>query len=198
MKKNIEDLKHIRSIMERSTKFLSLSGISGISAGVFALIGAIVAYFILYKGYGFTNDLLLDLSLIAAVVFVAASASGLYFSLKKARKEKAKFWMPATKQILIDFSVPFIIGGIFSLLLIYQCATHLVVSAMLIFYGLALLNAGARTYRDIKILGASEIVLGILAGIFVYNGLGFWATGFGLLHIVYGAVMYFKYDSHPK
>jgi hypothetical protein len=199
MEKNIEDLKHIRSMMERSSKFLSLSGISGISAGIFALTGAAIACLILYKGYTFTGNLLFDLLLTATAVFVAASASGLYFSLKKARKEKAKFWMPATRQILIDFFVPLVIGGLFSLILIYQCATHLVASAMLIFYGLALINAGARTYRDIKILGASEIILGITAGIFVYEytGLLFWTIGFGWMNIMYGAIMYFKYE-HPK
>ena len=106
----------------------------------------------------------------------------------------SKFWMPVTRQIITDFAIPMVAGGIFSILLIYNYATHMVASAMLIFYGLALINASSRTYKDIRVLGFSEIILGILAGIFIYNGLFFWTIGFGLLHIIYGIVMYYKYD----
>lgn len=86
------------------------------------------------------------------------------------------------------------IGGLFCIVLIFQHAIRMVAPSMLIFYGLALIAAGSRTYRDIKVLGACEIILGLLAGIFVYNGLLFWTLGFGVLHIVYGILIYYKYD----
>lgn len=194
MENNTEDLRHIRSMMERSSKFLSLSGISGVAAGVFALIGAGIAFLILFNGLEITSSLLFDLILTATFVLVGASVSGIYFSLQKAKKSNAKLWMPATIQIIKDFLIPMIIGGIFCLILIYHHCSFLISSTMLIFYGLSLINAGNRTYRDIKILGACEIVLGILAGVFIYNGLLFWTLGFGVLHIVYGIIMYIKYD----
>lgn len=184
-------------MMERSSKFLSLSGMSGVSAGIFALIGAWLGHLILKGEFSITDVRLYDFIILALAVFVCAAVSGLFFCLRKAQKNKAKLWMPVTKQIIKDFSLPMIVGGIFCLILIYQEATHMVAPSMLIFYGLSLIYAGARTYRDIKILGACEILLGLVAGIFVYNGLLFWAIGFGVLHIIYGIVIYYKYDMKP-
>lgn len=182
-------------MMERSSKFVSLSGISGISAGIVALLGAGVAYLILHGKFHITPILLYDFIIIAALVVLCAGGIGLFFSLRKARKMHSPFWLPVTWQILKDFGIPMAVGGLYCVLLIYQHATHMVAAAMLIFYGLALIAAGARTYRDIKILGACEIILGLLAGLFTYNGLLFWAIGFGVMHIIYGTVMYFKYDA---
>jgi len=184
--------------MERSTKFFSLSGLSGILAGCCALIGAGVAYYILYQGYSFTENMLLDMILLAICVIVGAAVFGVYFSFRKAKKTGAKFWMPVTLQITIDGGVPMVAGGLFCMLLIYHHCSWLVASAMLVFYGLALINAGARTYRDIKILGVCQILVGLLAGFFARYGLLFWAFGFGVLHIVYGIAMYMKYDSKMK
>lgn len=194
METNIDDLKHIRSMMERSTKFVSLSGFSGVWAGVIALVGAALAKLILDGNFTFTKNLLYDLVLVAILVMGLAGSVGLFLSVKKAKKSNSKFWMPATRHIMVDFSVPMAAGGIFCILLIMNSCTHMVASAMLIFYGLALINASARTYKDIRMFGVCEIVLGVLAGIFVHNGLLFWAIGFGVLHIVYGIVMYLKYD----
>lgn len=194
MEANKDDLKHIRSMMERSTKFLSLSGFSGVGAGLVAVLGAICAKLILMDKLSVFGDYLFDLIFIALVVIILAASVGYYFSLRKAKKMNSKFWMPVTRQIVVDFAIPMLAGGIFSILLIYNYATHMVASAMLIFYGLALISASSRTYKDIRVLGFSEIILGVLAGIFIYNGLMFWTIGFGLLHILYGIVMYYKYD----
>lgn len=194
METNIDDLKHIRSMMERSTKFLSLSGFSGIWAGVVALVGAGVTKLVLDGDLSFTDNVIYDLAILAVAVIALAGSVGLYLSMRKAKKSKSKFWMPVTKQILLDFSIPMVVGGLLCLLMINAGCLRMVASTMLIFYGLALINASARTYKDIRMLGICEIVLGLLAGYFIYNGLLFWAIGFGLLHIVYGIVMYLKYD----
>lgn len=194
MDTKLDDIKHIRSMMERSSKFLSLSGMSGVSAGVCALFGAGVGHLVMSGKFTFTNTLLWDFTILAILVLVCASISGFYFCFRKAKNNGAKLWMPVTLQILKDFAVPMCVGGLFCILLVYQGAMRMVAPAMLVFYGLALITAGSRTYRDIKLLGVCEIVLGLLAGVFIYNGLLFWAIGFGLMHIVYGIVIYYKYD----
>ncbi|MGE5429024.1 MAG: hypothetical protein ACM3O8_14110, partial [Methylococcaceae bacterium] len=66
--------------------------------------------------------------------------------------------------------------------------------AMLIFYGLALVNAGKFTLSEVHYLGITEIVLGLMAAVFINWGLLFWALGFGVMHIVYGMMMYYKYE----
>lgn len=195
MDRNIDNLRYIRSTMERSTKFLSLSGISGVVAGLVALCGAFIAYLIMTRSFAVTGIIIYDLLILAAIVLVCACSVGIYFSVRKAKKMGAKFWTPVTFQLIKDAGVPLVVGGLFSLILVYQGYFGMTASTMLIFYGIALINAGARTYRDIKILGACEIILGLLAGIFIGNGLILWAMGFGVLHIVYGIVMYMKYDA---
>lgn len=198
MDSKLEDLKHIRSMMERSSKFLSLSGMSGVSAGLFALLGAFVACQMLNGRLRFTDDLVIDFVVLAALVLVCALVSGLFFCYKKSKKNKVNIWMPVTKHIVIDFSIPMLVGGLFCLILIVQNLSFMVASTMLVFYGLALISAGSRTYGDIKVLGLCEISLGLLAGIIADKGLLFWAVGFGVLHIIYGIVLYLKYDCKAR
>lgn len=182
-------------MMERSSKFLSLSGISGISAGIVALMGAFAGHLALSKKISISGYLFIDLVVIATIVLIGAAALGLYFSAQKANKNGQKLWMPVSFQILKDFGVPMIVGGIFCFILIYKHVYFMVAPSMLIFYGLALIYAGARMFRDIKILGACEIILGLIAAMIVGYDLVFWGVGFGVLHILYGIVIYYKYDT---
>jgi len=204
--KKIEDLKDIKSMMERSSRFLSLSGLSGISAGIFALIGGFIAYFIMDMGkikydehfyllqpLPFEN-VLLPLLILGSSVLILALGSALFFSMRKARKQGMSLWGHTTRRLLTHLFIPLITGGFFILILIDSNDVTLVASATLIFYGLALVNAGKYTFGEVHYLGISEIILGILAGIFVHYGLVFWVLGFGVLHIVYGSVMYFRYE----
>ena len=199
MEKSLDDLKQIRSMMERSTKFLSLSGISGVAAGISALLGATAAWFVVYRHWRITHiSLLADFILIAVCVLILAAGSGLYFSLRKARRSGSKFWMPVTRGILVDFSIPMVAGGLFCIALLRLGQTDLAQAATLVFYGLALIAAGARTYKDVKVLGFCEITVGIAAAFCTSYGLYFWAFGFGILHILYGTVMYCRYDRKDK
>lgn len=197
--KYIEDLKDIRSMMQRSSKFLSLSGLSGILAGIYALAGAFIAYRLLYdktlyiRSYSTENILLIKKLLILAF-FVAAFAvvTAYILTLRKAKKDGQRIWDSTTKLFLIDFLIPLITGGIFGLILLYHEHFGVIVPITLIFYGLALVSASKYTLTTIKYLGISEIITGLIAALYVGYGLYFWAFGFGILHIFYGSMMYFK------
>ncbi len=204
---NIEDLKHIRNLMERSSKFLSLSGFSGVAAGVIALVGAAIAYFFIFKqgavkydehmralGNGSTMSIRLQLAILAIVVLVCAVSAAWYFSSRKAKRAGTRLWTSTARRTLYHFMIPLVTGGIFCVALVLNNNIHLVGSATLIFYGLALVNSGKFTVDEVHYLGLSEIVLGLLAGFFLNYGLLFWALGFGVMHIVYGIRMYNKYD----
>lgn len=195
----IEDIKEIRNLMERSTRFLSLSGFSGIFAGIFALIGAIFAWWYLNQinEFGvfsvFVNPipvLLVD----GLLVFVFALSGGVYFSMRKAKKQGVSFWSSPSKRLLINFLIPIIAGAFFCLFLIIYGFYIMIVPASLMFYGLALVNASKYTFNATLYFGICEIILGILSGIFVGYGIWFWALGFGVLHIIYGTVIYFIKD----
>ncbi|MBC35330.1 MAG: hypothetical protein CL663_04735 [Bacteroidetes bacterium] len=203
----VQDLKEIKNLMERSTRFLSLSGLSSVVAGIIAIIGAGIAYFLildngriiynehfdvisLEEGTRVIKLLIIDALLVLVFAFVFA----LYFSKRKAKRLNTKFWTKATKRVLYNFTIPLLAGGAFTLILIQQHNIHLVASSTLIFYGIALLNASNFTFSEIRYLGICEIIIGLLAGIFLYYGIFFWVIGFGILHIIYGALMYYKYE----
>jgi hypothetical protein len=202
-----EDLQAIREIMERSSRFLSLSGLAGIFAGVCALVGAAIAWFFILdpdtvqygellksQGDSLTSGTRFYLALDALVVLGLALWGAVYYSQRKARKAGQKFWAISTKRLLVHLMIPLVAGGVFTLILVFRHNLELVAPVMLIFYGLALVNAGKFTFGEIHYLGLTQIVLGILAGVFTSYGLLFWTIGFGLMHIVYGTVMYYRHE----
>lgn len=204
-----EDLQAIREIMERSSKFLSLSGLAGIFAGVCALTGvALTWYFLLNGGKLPLEDLLRNpnassnsaimqyLALDAMLVMVVAFLGAILFSHRKAMKAGQHLWTISTRRLLFHFMIPLAAGGLFVLILLVQDYLVLAPSATLVFYGLALVNGGKFTFGEIHYLGLTQIVLGIIAGFFVGYGLLLWTLGFGLMHIVYGTVMYFRHEKN--
>ena len=205
--KSVEDIKTIRKIMEDSSRFLSLSGLSGVFAGVFAITGALVAYFLILKNGSIHYDeyfrslsaketLALRWKLIADAGFVLALSilSSVCFSLNKAKREGKNFWTPVSKRLFMNFLIPLVTGGIFTIILLVQNNIQLIVPGFLIFYGLALVNAGKFTYGEIFYLGILEIITGLVSAFFPVSALLFWIFGFGILHIIYGVVMYRKYE----
>ncbi|WP_185289872.1 hypothetical protein [Chryseobacterium lactis] len=197
-----EDLSHIRSMMERSSRFISLSGLSGVVAGLAAIIGATYVYFV-FKREGisyFDGDrnifgpaLVRELVWIGIAILVTAILSGYFFTASKSKKKGLKIWDATTKRLLITFAVPLVAGGFFCLALLYHHLFVFIAPATLIFYGLALVSAERYTLTDVKYLGYFEIILGLISLFFLGWGLVFWAIGFGVLHIVYGLIMHKKY-----
>jgi hypothetical protein len=200
----LEDLSEIRSLMNRSSRFISLSGLSGILAGIYALAGAAVAYFRLrhYESMpGVRNvydqkyiELVAELTIIGLLVAVLAIGTGLWLTARKARRQGERMWDVSSKRLLINFLIPLITGGIFILLMIANRNVGIVAPCTLIFYGLACVNASKYTLGDIRYLGLANIIIGLIATQFIGYGLYFWAIGFGIFHIFYGALMYAKYD----
>lgn len=198
-----EDLASIRGIMERSVKFLSLSGLSGILAGVYALIGSAYAYYLMYfphSPFGFrfhyVNEqrVILQLLATAIVVLLASLVSCYLLSASKARKKGFLLWDKSSKRLLLNIAIPLAAGGILIIALISRGHFGIIAPACLLFYGLALFNGSHFTYSDVRYLGYTQICLGLLSAFFPGFGLIFWALGFGLLHIVYGGIMHYKYD----
>jgi hypothetical protein len=192
MEKQIEDLKAIREMMEKSSKFLSLSGLSGVMAGSTAIVGSAVAYYYILEQ---PNAVAVPLLILDALLTLFVSISfGVIFSVRKARQRKLKIVNSLTLKIVYNLAIPLAAGGILSIILICRNQIEFVAAITLIFYGLALVNTSKYTLDEIHYLGLTEIVLGICAAVFLYHGIIFWTIGFGFCHIVYGLIMYKKYD----
>lgn len=198
-----KDIASIKSMMERSVKFVSLSGLSGILAGIYALLGALAAYYLLYFphtpsefNFSYTDETntFLKLLFVALLVLSASLLTGYALSLKKAKKLGTSIWNPASRQLLFDLFIPLAAGGLFILILVLRGNFGIIAPAFLIFYGLALTNASRNTYNEVKYFGLSEIVLGLFAALLPGYGLLFWTLGFGVLHVLYGFYMHYRYD----
>ncbi|WP_020401795.1 hypothetical protein [Gracilimonas tropica] len=193
----IQDIAEIRSMMERSSKFLSLSGWAGISAGLIALGGAAVAHFGLRftpNEIAYSFDDLNSLMLLAVGVLVLALVCALLDSRRKAQKRNESAWNVTSKRMLASMAVPLFTGGLLIVMLISYGLIGLIAPLTLIFYGLALYNAGFFTIREVRLMGFVQMLLGLLNLGFIETGLLFWAIGFGGIHILYGVYMHFRYE----
>jgi hypothetical protein len=130
----------------------------------------------------------------AACVLVLAFITALYFSKKKAKANGEVLWSKPAFQMAENVGIPLAAGGAFSLILLSKGFYGLVGPAMLIFYGVSLVSGSKYTVKDIRYLGILEIVLGLINCFYIGYGIYFWALGFGILHIIYGVVMYYKYE----
>lgn len=204
---HLKQLTDIKEMMEKSSKVLSLSGLAGVFAGIFAILGALTFNYISNSFFGldllkiteetFTNipEYLIFIGLLDAIIIgILSIGFGLFFTIRKSRKKGYKIWQPTTKYFLFSLFIPLSAGALFCLFLIKYNLIILIGPCTLIFYGLALVNSSKYTYKEIQFLGITEIALGFLALYFIEFTLIFWIIGFGILHIVYGIFMYKKHE----
>lgn len=209
---HLDTLQDIKQMMERSSRFISLSGFSGIAAGTTALIGAwfaratineqsasgrtLRATYTAMDTYNITASNIFENHLfrIAAITFIVAFISSFIFTYLRSKKTNTPIWGKTAQRLLINVMIPMLVGGLFILKLIEAGNYGLIAPGCLIFYGLALVNASKFTLVEIRYLGYAQLILGVINLWFIGKGLYFWAAGFGVLHIVYGIVMWNKYE----
>ena len=195
----LKDISEIKDMMNKSSRFISLSGLSGILAGVYALIGAAIAYYLVTT---YSNGvLILDgpifklCVLTLSMVAVFSVITGILLTTRKAKKQNAKIWDATSRRLVINFLIPLIAGGAYILIILSQGKYGQSGGLMLIFYGLALVNASKYSIGDIRYLGYIQIALGLLGAWKPGYGFWLWVIGFGFMHIIYGTWMHLKYDT---
>ncbi len=200
----IRDIADIRSMMERSSKFLSLSGWAGILAGIYALAGAYIAYAVFdfnpneivdsSINSGSLSSVLINVISLGVVILILALGTAIFFSYNKANQRGEKLWNATAKRLLMNMAVPFVTGGILILILIFKELIGLIAPFTLIFYGLALYSASKFTFEEVRMLGLTQIALGLISTYYIEYGLICWALGFGVVHIIYGIYIYYKLE----
>jgi hypothetical protein len=207
---HLESLKDIKQLMDKSSRFISLSGLSGVAAGVCALVAAWLAQRKLHESQPGAPEeyssngagpltlpikgVALDLILIAAVTFVAALTFAFIFTYLRSRKTGVPIWGYTARRVMVNVFVPMITGGLVIVRMMQLGFYDLVAPLCLLFYGLALINASKYTLTEIRYLGYGQLILGILNLWLIPYSLYFWAAGFGVLHILYGIIMWNKYE----
>lgn len=194
----LKDISEIKNLMNKSSRFISLSGLSGILAGIYALVGAAMTYYyVTTYSYG---TLLLDGWVFKTIIFILfmvaflSIVTGIYLTTKKAKKNDEKIWDTSSRRLIFNFLIPLVVGGLYILIILSQGRYGQTGGLMLIFYGLALINASKYSIGNIKYLGYSEVILGLIATLYPGYGFWIWVIGFGFMHIIYGTYMHFKYD----
>ena len=201
---HLKNLSEIKDLMNKSSRFISLSGLAGVMAGIYALIGAYMAYDTIYATEEPSKEAyrkivlyeleMIELFAIAISVLILSVLTAIFFSWRKAKKHNEKLWDTTSRRLLINFLIPLATGGFFILLLIEKDSFVFIAPLTLVFYGLACVNASKYTLGYTRYLGITMIIIGLISVYFLGYGLLFWALGFGLCHIIYGTLMYFKYD----
>lgn len=199
-----QDLAHIRSIMDRSSRFLSLSGRAGIFAGMYASLGLLFAQNVIgfrlddvFSDVGLTllgDPVIRDTAITAIFVMLASIATAVYFFRRQAIKNGEAKWDVAAKHLVFALAVPLMLGGVFIFALLLSGQIMWIPPVMLLFYGMALFNARVHTIDGVKMFAYYLMLLGLLCSFLTSWGLWFWLAGFGLGHIVYGTYIYFRYE----
>lgn len=190
----LKDISEIKNLMDRSSRFISLSGLSGIFAGIYAIIGAAIAYAYLFPEPGefltlHSWNFKLLLALLASVLVLSVVTAYL-LTTRRAKNNNEKIWDATTKRLLVNFLIPLVTGGIYIIIKLNSQHYGLTASLMLIFYGLALVNASKYTIGNVKYLGYAQIIIGLICAALPGYGFWFWLLGFGFFHIIYGSLMY--------
>lgn len=207
----LHNITDIKSMMENSTKFISLSGLSGVFAGIWALLAGVICYVFFNFEWNYNNiqskiynidgsintGTISFLLILAFCTFSLAIISGIYFTRRKAKADKVLLWNKSSQNLLLHLSIPIFIGGVFGLTLLIN-NIGLIAPSCLVFYGLALINASKYSVKELFYLGITETILGLVGCVFVGYGFILWVIGFGVLHIIYGSLMYYKYERVTK
>ncbi len=203
MKKPEEELAEIKSMMEQSTQFLSLSGVSGILVGIYAIAAAGLSwYWIYFPSSSWSDgtaslsfrDLLNRMLMLGLGTLIAAVSSAYFLSKKRVAGNAQPFWSPASKRFLQSLFLPVALGGFFCFALLHESTFELIPSAMLLFYGIGLVQSAQFTLGEIRNLGFTQLGFGLIAAFFPDFGLFFWALGFGVFHLIYGTLMYYRHE----
>lgn len=197
VEKYLKDISEIKSLMTESSKFMSLTGLSGLFSGIYALIGATYLYWDVSKN----GESILNLNtshvelivIILSAVLILSTISTFWLTIRKAKKNKEKTWNSISKKLAFNFYGILLFGGSYLMSLLFQEKYQQIIPLMLVFYGFAIVNGAKYTFKGVVLLGYIQLFLGLVCTLFQGYEFWFWVIGFGVVHVIYGSFMHFKY-----
>jgi hypothetical protein len=181
----LENLRYIRSAMERAGSFTAVPGLGGMVMGATALPAAWLA------SRQHTAQAWLVIWLTEMVLAVAVGSLAM---VHKARRSNVPLWNDAGRKFALSFAPPIVAGALLTWPLYEAGLLHVVAALWLILYGAAVLAGGAFSVRIVPAMGIGYFALGIITMLAPpYMRDIPLAAGFGGLHLVFGFWIYRRY-----
>ncbi len=166
--------------MERASSFTAVPGWGGVAIGVTALIAGAAAY-------GRPLDIQFSIWLAEAAV---ALVVGIWAVTAKTKRLSQSVQTKAGRRALLSFMPPLLAGGVLTAVLYQIHVLGVIPGLWLLLYGAAVVTGGAFSIRIIPVMGLCFMLLGAIALLAsqVWGDV-FLMMGFGVIHIVFGAVI---------
>ena len=198
----------IREMMSKSSRFQAISGWSIVVIGLYAAVASAMAAAVIGVGDWLpccenlqrfavlnTPSRIRIAALIAIGLFALSLLTVFVAAIIKSKRNNLRFAFDKRMcQMLVDFFIPLIAGGLLSMALVQQGHYGLTSSIMLLFYGLALVNCSHYTYPALRWLGYSELLIGIIDCFTMSHALLFWFLGFSVMHILFGVIYVIMFE----
>ncbi|HVA00566.1 MAG TPA: hypothetical protein VMV34_02825 [Terriglobia bacterium] len=181
----LDNLRFIRETMEGASSFTAVPGWGGMLMGVTALVAAFIA------------SLQPNASLWLGVWVVEAAVScliGAVAMMQKARKADTPLLSQPGRRFALSLAPPLAAGALLTLVLFRAGSVAVLPGLWLLLYGAGVVTGGAFSVRVVPAMGVAFMVLGA-AALFspaAWGGL-FMAAGFGGLHLIFGAIIAWRY-----
>jgi len=181
----MDNLRYIRETMELATAFTGISGWGEIAIGVTALVAsAIAAQQATFNGW---------LAVWIAEGLISLLIAGWSMD-RKARVIKMPLGSGPGRKAVFSLTPPMIAGGLLTIMLVQAGLTNAIPGVWLLLYGTGVITGGMYSVKVVPIMGICFMTLGTLA-LFSPPAFANWfmAAGFGVLHLVFGAIIVRKY-----
>ncbi len=181
----LDNLEFIRETMERSGQFTAVPGYGGILMGVTAVAAAFIANSQIY---------LRDSLMTWLIEAVLAFSIGLLAMWQKSKIAGTSLMSAPAKKFAMSFAPPLIVG-VAIILGVWRSGDYYVMPPIcMLCYGAAVVCGGAFSARVVPVMGWCFMALGAVSFLLPTNyGNLMMAASFGLLHVVFGAIIARRY-----
>lgn len=178
-----EALAYIRQTMESASTFTALSGWGLVAVGIVGLASA---------GLAWRSAVPERLSVWVPAALVGVVCAGVANGLK-ARRLDMPLWSGSFRKVAWVMVPVLAAGALLTVALVGADARHLLPGTWLALYGAGVTAGGTFSLRAVRWMGLALIVLGALALWQPQYSILFLATGFGVLHILFGLYLVAKH-----
>ncbi len=198
----VDDIKTIREIMERSTKYTHFTGLSGVISGVAALVGTYITWWIYCSSLTVVMQGVWSLVTWVAV-FVFAIGQDFLLAQRRAIQQGTTMRTPATFLVLRAAFPGVFVAFVISLVALLEGSVDAIPGVLALGYGAALCSAGMFSTREVGIYGVVQLVTGAASLLFMLAlpldvplapySIGTLALCFGVYQIIFGLVIAARY-----